>query len=88
MDPINSMIGFYLPERINSKKIETTIAMTNSNAIDSKRKTEYETIGNNRMINNFIRPAYKPEQIKPTVNPTLNNSLHMTSTGPGYSTDR
>lgn len=40
------------------------------------------------MINNYLRPANKPEQIKPTINPTLNNSLHITSTMPGYSTDR
>ena len=39
MDPINSMIGFYLPEKTNYKKMEAPISTINSNSIEPKRKT-------------------------------------------------
>lgn len=53
LDPIDSMIGFILPERLSSKKAESIIQTTLG---EQRRKSEHEGVAANKMVNNYFKP--------------------------------
>jgi hypothetical protein len=56
LDPIDSMVGFVLSERVAQKKAESFIQ---SQIVETRRKSEYDPNTSTRMVNNYFKPGSK-----------------------------